>query len=104
MQGLLAPENIVFFDKNWDDLGTKNSLEDVISQITGIEDLWMWSGACIAQKMSWAANRETARIEDEAYCLMGQFGVHMPLLYGEGRNAFIRLQLEIMKSSDDESF
>ncbi|KAL9108601.1 MAG: hypothetical protein Q9227_006687 [Pyrenula ochraceoflavens] len=32
------------------------------------------------------------------------FGVHVPLLYGEGlKNAFIRLQLEIMARSDDES-
>jgi hypothetical protein len=27
----------------------------------------------------------------------------MPLLYGEGRNAFIRLQLEILRTSDDET-
>ena len=34
---------------------------------------------------------------------MGLFGVHMPLLYGEGKNAFLRLQLEILKVSDDEA-
>src|SRR6202020_287696 len=34
---------------------------------------------------------------------MGLFGVNMPLLYGEGRNAFIRLQLEILRMSDDET-
>jgi hypothetical protein len=27
----------------------------------------------------------------------------MPLLYGEGKNAFLRLQLEIIKVSNDES-
>ena len=27
----------------------------------------------------------------------------MPLIYGEGRNSFIRLQLELIKSYDDES-
>ena len=32
---------------------------------------------------------------------MGLFGVHMPLLYGEGKNTFLRLQLEILKVSDD---
>jgi hypothetical protein len=53
--------------------------------------------------MSWAAGRDTLRIEDTAYCLMGLFGVNMPLLYGEGSQAFMRLQLEIMKISDDES-
>ena len=53
--------------------------------------------------MSWAANRVTSRIEDMAYCLMGLFNINMPLLYGEGRKAFERLQLEIIKISDDES-
>src|SRR5437763_1941751 len=57
----------------------------------------------VAVKMSWASSRETTRIEDSAYCLMGLFGINMPLLYGEGRNAFIRLQLEILKVSDDET-
>jgi hypothetical protein len=38
-----------------------------------------------------------------AYCLMGLFDVNMPLLYGEGSKAFHRLQLEIIKSSTDQS-
>lgn len=46
---------------------------------------------------------ETTRIEDRAYCLLGLFDVNMPLLYGEGEKAFIRLQEEIVKDSDDES-
>lgn len=53
--------------------------------------------------MSWASKRECSREEDHAYCLMGIFGINMPLLYGEGENAFKRLQLEILKTSDDES-
>jgi ankyrin repeat protein len=57
----------------------------------------------IAQRMSWAAERKTTRIEDMAYCLMGIFDINMPLIYGEGENAFLRLQEEIMKLSDDHS-
>jgi hypothetical protein len=53
--------------------------------------------------MSWAARRETTRLEDMAYCLMGLLGVNMPPLYGEGENAFRRLQLEILNRMDDES-
>jgi hypothetical protein len=34
---------------------------------------------------------------------MGLFDVNMPLLYGEGRRAFIRLQEEIIRESDDHS-
>ena len=53
--------------------------------------------------MSWASGRKTTRLEDMAYCLMGLFGVNMPLLYGEGQRAFIRLQEEIIKISDGHS-
>lgn len=53
--------------------------------------------------MSWAAGRTTTRPEDEAYCLLGIFGINMPLIYGEGRNAFRRLQEEIIKRSNDLS-
>lgn len=55
----------------------------------------------IAKKMSWAAKRRTTRKEDVAYCLLGIFNVNMPLIYGEGSNAFLRLQKEIMKQSND---
>ena len=57
----------------------------------------------IAQRMSWASDRVTTRPEDIAYCLMGLFDVNMPVLYGEGEKAFIRLQQEIIKESADES-
>ncbi|KAK5659114.1 hypothetical protein OQA88_1204 [Cercophora sp. LCS_1] len=54
-------------------------------------------------KMSWAAGRETTRVEDVAYCLMGIFDVNMPLLYGEGPKAFRRLQEEIVRRSNDQT-
>jgi hypothetical protein len=53
--------------------------------------------------MCWASRRQTTREEDIAYCLLGIFDVNMPLLYGEGKKAFFRLQLEIMKASTDYS-
>jgi hypothetical protein len=57
----------------------------------------------IAERMSWAAGRETTRPEDRAYSLLGIFGINMPLLYGEGSRAFARLQEEIIRTSDDQS-
>ncbi|PHH93288.1 hypothetical protein CDD83_7987 [Cordyceps sp. RAO-2017] len=53
--------------------------------------------------MGWAANRSTTRREDVAYCLMGLFNVNMPLLYGEGDKAFMRLQAAILERSSDHS-
>lgn len=57
----------------------------------------------MAQKLSWASARMTTRVEDVAYSLLGLCDVNMPLIYGEGNNAFLRLQEEIIKQSDDES-
>lgn len=62
-----------------------------------------WRSASIAQKMSWASRRSTTRVEDQAYSLLGLFDVNMAPLYGEGKKAFMRLQLEILAVSDDES-
>ena len=59
---------------------------------------------CVAKKLSWASNRQTTRPEDQAYCLLGLLDVNMPLLYGEGgEKAFVRLQQELIRQSDDES-
>lgn len=57
----------------------------------------------ISRKMGWAAYRKTTRPEDTSYCLLGLFDINMPLLYGEGKNAFWRLQEEILKQSPDQS-
>jgi hypothetical protein len=105
LQELLAPATVIFLSESWVEIGTKSSFADTISSATGIarSDMANFRDANVAVKMSWAANRETTRTEDIAYCLMGLFGVNMPLLYGEGRNAFIRLQLEILRMSDDET-
>ncbi|KAI2611851.1 heterokaryon incompatibility protein-domain-containing protein [Hypoxylon sp. NC1633] len=107
LQELLAPKQVQFFDRNWALIGTKQSLAKELSEITLIGIPYL-SGtniraASIAQRMSWASNRITTRQEDLAYCLMGIFGVNMPLLYGEGQRAFRRLQEEILKYSTDES-
>jgi hypothetical protein len=53
--------------------------------------------------MSWAAARETTRVEDLAYCLLGIFDVNMSLIYGEGMKAFARLQTAIMQTTADLS-
>ena len=81
LQELLAPDILIFFDKNWKRIGTRESLKEEVSAITGIQDLSNFDRASIAQRFSWASKRETTRVEDTAYCLMGLFGVNMALLY-----------------------
>jgi hypothetical protein len=107
LQELIAPSAIVFFDRDWHEIGTKESLIDYLDKITTIDVLALagepLSNFSVARRMSWAAKRETTRAEDIAYSLMGIFDIHMPLLYGEGEKSFIRLQEEIMRNSDDQS-
>jgi len=48
-----------------------------------------------SERMRWTQNRKTKKTEDKAYCLLGIFNVYMPLIYGEGDNAFSRLMKEV---------
>ncbi|KAK4152278.1 heterokaryon incompatibility protein-domain-containing protein [Chaetomidium leptoderma] len=105
LQELIAPSMVEFYAHDWREIGTKFSLRKVIGKVTGI-DVRVLEGTdpstChVAERMSWAANRQTTRVEDAAYCLLGIFKVHMPLIYGEGQRAFYRLQKEIMKTAED---
>lgn len=109
LQELLAPSVVLLYDKQWELIGTKSTAAVQISGITGIHKKYLCNDAayihhaCIAERMSWASHRKTKREEDMAYCLLGIFNINMPLLYGEGKKAFQRLQEEIMKQSDDQS-
>ena len=107
LQELVAPLKVVFFNLHWHQIGTKWSLRREISAMTGIDErdlvFFEHGRASVAQKMSWAARRQTTREEDAAYCLLGIFDIHMPLLYGEGRGAFRRFQQELIKTSPDQS-
>jgi hypothetical protein len=113
LQELLAPKRVFFYGKtvcgDWTPpLGDRTTLAVLISEITSIEIDYLTGRksvhcASIAKRMSWAAERQTKREEDLAYCLMGLFSVNMSMLYGEGTRAFTRLQEEIMKISDDQS-
>lgn len=107
LQELVAPANVEFYSKDWESLGSKSDLHALLTEITGIEERVLRTGfledVSIAKRMSWAARRRTTRVEDRAYSLLGIFDVNMPLLYGEGIKAFIRLQEEIMRVSDDQS-
>ncbi len=102
---LIAPNFVEFYDKEWNEIGTKLSLCEHISQVTGINTAILRGSDptkyTVAERMSWAASRSTTRIEDAVYSLMGLFNVFMPMLYGEGSRAFIRLQEQIMNQSED---
>jgi hypothetical protein len=107
LQELIAPTKLHFYDRHWSLIASKHDLSAELEAITGIpQDAlqnFRHDDFCIAEKMAWAARRTTTREEDSAYCLLGLFDVNMPLLYGEGSKAFLRLQEEIMRISTDLS-
>ncbi|KAK3339802.1 HET-domain-containing protein [Lasiosphaeria hispida] len=108
LQELIAPRRLGFYDRSWKFQGEKDALSGELAEITRInkrilDRADLLSTVSVAQRMSWAANRQTTRAEDMAYCLLGIFGVQIPMLYGEGGKAFIRLQEEIIKESNDLS-
>ncbi|KAK0613591.1 heterokaryon incompatibility protein-domain-containing protein [Immersiella caudata] len=108
LQELIAPKQMLFFDKNWREKGTKEGLIMDIVKRTGISERILMhedhlSAVSVAQKMSWASGRSTSRVEDTAYSLLGIFGVHLSLIYGEERRVFRRLQEAILSSIPDLS-
>lgn len=108
LQELIAPAQVEFLDCEWNSIGDKTTRSEAIQKICGIPQSCLnreksLDSFTIAMRMSWARKRATSRREDEAYCLIGLFSVHMPLLYGEGHRAFSRLCEEILKTSNDDS-
>ena len=108
LQEMIAPRDVQFFNRDWHPIGDKRTLAPILEDITRVPQHILKEGLssnrpCVAQIMSWAANRTTTRVEDRAYSLMGLLDVNMPMLYGEGKKAFHRLQLEIIRTSNDQS-
>jgi hypothetical protein len=102
LQELLAPASVKFFAKDGKWLGSRISLEQDIHEITKISIGALrgqrLSDFSIAERMSWAATRNTTIKEDKIYCRLGIFEVFLPLIYGEGEAyAESRLRAEIQR-------
>lgn len=113
LQELLAPRTIQFYAHDWRPIHLAgyplwSPANTLLSEVTGIPETifsreLLLSEVSAACKLSWAANRVTTRVEDSAYSLLGLLGVNMPLLYGEGNKAFVRLQEVVLSTSNDIS-
>jgi hypothetical protein len=98
VQELLAPTKIELFSKHWTRFGNLKDVLATILHITKIDrqalgrdkKYFKLSDICVARRMSWAAKRQTGRVEDRRYSLMGKFGMHVPsytvkaLIYSSG--------------------
>ncbi|KAG1743623.1 uncharacterized protein EDB91DRAFT_218203 [Suillus paluster] len=109
---LLAPFRLKFYGKLWAPLRplheSKNDKCDnilqEISRITRIPEMDLRSFEPetnrVREKMLWASNRRTTKVEDIAYSLIGIFDVSLMVAYGEGKRAFYRLMEAILQRCD----
>ncbi|KAI0373992.1 HET-domain-containing protein [Pilatotrama ljubarskyi] len=101
LQELIAPRRVVFLSRRWRWRILLKEITEVDAPIlTGVASL---DSVSVARRMSWASRRNATRVEDKAYSLLGIFGVYLSPIYGEGSNAFIRLQEEIIRTIPDQS-
>ncbi|KAH8745728.1 heterokaryon incompatibility protein-domain-containing protein [Hyaloscypha finlandica] len=93
LQELLAPQRLQFYSSDWRCLGTKGGMCSTIKAITGISRQFLLG-------IEQLSNASTTREEDIAYCLLGIFGITMPMIYRErGEQVFFRLQEQIMRTT-----
>lgn len=93
LQELIVPRKLEFYDNRWEFLRAKTDLEAPLCKITNIDESVLQNSSKlytipVARRMSWASRRQTTRVEDLAYCLLGIFNITMPLLYGQGSKVF----------------
>jgi len=108
LQELIAPKEVSFYSQKWQLIGRKSDMAVQLAQITHVPASILRGTASlrscsIAQRMSWAAGRHTEKLEDEAYSLLGIFGVPPTKIYGAGDQAFRLLQEEIIERHNDQS-
>ncbi|KAI1108081.1 kinesin light chain [Nemania sp. NC0429] len=102
LQELIAPKTVRFFSEEGTYLGSRESLLNLIRDVTGIPARALRGDPLpdftVPERMVWAERRETTEPEDKVYSMLGIFDVQMPLVYGEGEEkALNRLREEIAK-------
>ncbi|KAK5112759.1 hypothetical protein LTR62_003857 [Meristemomyces frigidus] len=107
LQEMLAPVVVHFYAADWSYIGNLADLSHMVTHITRIpQDVLQRRRAIftcsIAQRLSWASNRETKRAADRSYCLLGNLGVTMALQYADNaEKAFGKLQRLLLEESKD---
>jgi hypothetical protein len=104
LQELIAPVSIEFFSSDRQRLGNKESLEQLLHEITHILVEALQGGFLdifsISERKAWMVGRETEQEEDMAYSLIGIFDVSMEFRYGEGKERVLsRLEEAIKKGT-----
>jgi hypothetical protein len=81
LQELLAPKRVLFCNSHWEIVASKTDISVELSSITRIPPCFLDGRVSasdnklcsIAMRMSWVSQRQTTRVEDMAYCMLGLF-------------------------------
>ncbi|KAG6331012.1 hypothetical protein ID866_8077 [Astraeus odoratus] len=116
LQELLAPNTMLFYTQEWLpylNCTASNHKKDAhvlneLMHVTGILPQYLSDfHPCMDNarlRLQWAVGRHTTVLEDTAYSLFGLFNLHLPVLYGEGKEkSLVRLLQEILSQSHDIS-
>ncbi|KAK5157600.1 hypothetical protein LTS14_004365, partial [Recurvomyces mirabilis] len=105
LQELLAPHSVVFYSGNGERLGDKDSLEQLIHEVTAIPKTALRGMPLhrfsIDERLAWMTARGTTFEEDKAYSLAGMFDIYLAPVYGEGFAQAHRRLLELIHHRDN---
>ena len=86
LQELIAPRTVKFFTVDGSSIGTKATMATIIDEVTGIPQEVLCGGKLssypLEVRLAWIGKRETKRIEDQIYCLMGILATYIDPVYG----------------------
>ncbi len=112
LQELIALRFLVLLTSECRTMDTKTAMAWEVEKITDTDylalvDRQSLDEVRVARRMSWASKRQTTKVEDEAYSLLGIFNIKLPTVCRDGRgafrSAFWRLQEEITRRIPDQS-
>ena len=110
-----ASKVVRFYNKDWTlyrnlDVPNHKESPEIISEMeeaTGVSAMALMALRPgledIREKLLLASTRQTTRIEDAAYSLLGIFSLSLPVVYGEGDKALGGLLAQLLTSSGDTS-
>ena len=80
---LIAPSIVIVLSRDRKVVAHKVALTPLLQKVTSVFSCVLTreashSTASTSERMSWAKNWGTIRVEDEGYCLMGLFNVDVP--------------------------
>ncbi|KAK7446292.1 hypothetical protein VKT23_014498 [Stygiomarasmius scandens] len=109
LQGLLAPQEEIFFDQNWTFIGTRSQIQHHLVSATSIPPKVVKGTMSVGEvdvktRLKWIEDRQVAKLQDFVYCFMVILDVRMELYYDEPvERTLARFQDEFVRTHPEVS-